>query len=376
VIESGLSICALLVVAACENPPIGEPAGNADTLRLVGSPIPTGPAPSKVAVGDLTGDGDADLLVTVTDADRVLLLRGDGSGRFRDASEFPAGENPVDVALGDLDGDGDLDAVIANHETDYLTTLENDGRGGLAPFPESPLTVELGPHPHAVLLSDLDRDGHLDLLVDDRQGEAVLIYAGDGKGGFDRPPTRVAVGGDPYRGMVLGDLNGDGFLDLVTPNATEVAVTLSDAAGGFDPPRGIPADRPFEVGLGNMDGDGALDLIVAEEPGRVRVLGGRRDGTFGDEPMVEIRWAPGAKAVAPGDIDGDGLSDAAVTSWDSNEALILFGGRSGIRQGFVEGGENPWGVALADLDGDGGAEILVLDNTGGMLRIYSNGPDD
>jgi hypothetical protein len=80
--------------------------------------------------------------------------------------------------------------------------------------------------------------------------------------------------------------------------------------------------------------------------------------------------------VAPGDIDGDGLSDAAVTSWDSNEALILFGGRSGIRQGFVEGGQNPWGVALADLDGDGGAEILVLDNTGGMLRIYSNGPDD
>ena len=375
-IESGLACVALLALAVCDPPRPDESIGIADTLRLLAGPIATGPAPSKVAIGDLTGDGHADLLVTVSDADRILVLRGDGTGRFRSFEEIPGGEKPVDLALGDLDGDGDLDVAIANHETDYVTLLANDGEGGLYPYSHSPLHLELGPHPHAVLLSDLDRDGNLDLLVDDRQGEAILILSGDGRGRFGMPPERVDVGGDPYRGMVLGDLDGDGALDLVTPNAGEAAVVMGLEAGRFATPRGIPADRPFEVGLGDMNGDGALDLLIAEEPGRVRVLRGLGSGMFEDEPLFETRWAAGAKAVAVGDIDGDGLADAAVTNWNSPEALVLFGAEQDINRTFVEAGGNPWGVSVADINGDGPAEILVLDNTGNALRVYSNGRKD
>ncbi len=375
-IGPGLTCVALLAGAACNQPCIGDPVGSVDTLRLLAGPIPTGPAPSKVAVGDLTGDGHADLLVTVTDADRILLLRGDGTGRFTSFEQFPGGEKPVDLALGDLDGDGDLDVAIANHETDYVTLLANDGRGDLEPLPGSPLRIELGPHPHAVLLADMDRDGNLDLLVDDRQGEAIVILSGDGRGRFAGLPERVDVGGDPYRGMVLGDLNGDGALDLVTPNAAEVAVMMGAGAGRFDPPRGIAADRPFEVGVGDMNGDGAPDLLIAEEPGRIRVLGGLRDGRFGDEPLFEIGFAPGAKAVGVGDIDGDGFADAGITSWNSNDALVLFGGPDGFRSEVAAAGENPWGVSVADLTGDGRAEIFVLDNTGHALRVYSSRSDD
>jgi hypothetical protein len=343
----------------------------ADTLRLIGGPASLREAPSAVAAGDLTGDGIPDLLITNTDDGTVTLLVGDGSGRFPRRVSIPAGENPVDLALGDLDGDGDLDAAIANHETDYITLLRNDGLGGLESFESSPRHLDLELHPHAVVLSDLDHDGHPDLLVDDRRGESILLLTGAGNGRFELDVVRIAVGGDPYRGMALADLNDDGRLDLVTPNGDEVAIMLRTADGGFAAPVGIPADRPFEVRVGDLDGDGRADLVIATEPGPVRVLSGLGDGTFRDEPFFEERWASGAKAVAIGDFDGDAIDDAAITNWNSDDVLILFGGREGIRAERVPGGENPWGVGAADLTGDGRDELLVLDNTGDALRVYT-----
>ena len=347
-----------------------------DTLRLVGSTISLGEAPSAAVAGDLTGDGLPDLLITNTDDGTVTLLVGDGSGQFPLRKSFSGGENPVDLALGDLDGDGDLDAAVANHETDYVTLLRNDGQGGLEPFSHSPRHLDLGLHPHAVLIADLDLDGHPDLLVDDRRGEAILLLRGAGDGGFDLDVVRFSVGGDPYRGMTLADVNLDGHLDLITPNRDEVAIVIRKNDGGFAAPEGIPADRPFEVRVGDLDGDGVPDLVVATEPGLVSLLGGNGDGTFLAEPVFELRWAAGAKAVAIGDFDGDGIDDAAVTNWNSHDVLVLFGGSDGIRTARVPGGENPWGVAAADLTGDGVAELLVLDNSGDALRVYSAGPVD
>lgn len=349
------------------------PAQPADTLRLIAGPMRPGAAPSSVAAGDLDGDGRTDLLITNSEDGTVALLAGDGAGGWTAIRVIPAGENPVDVALGDLDHDGDLDAAIANHETDYVTLLANDGTGRLAPFEGSPLRLDLAPHPHAVELSDLDGDGRLDLLVDDRGGEAILLLRGGGDGTFPSRDLRIAVGGDPYRGMFLADLDGDGRTDLTTPNPEEVAVVLRTPGGGFAPPVGIPASGPFEVGAGDLDGDGALDLVVAEEPGPVRILVGRGDGGFRTEPWFEVRWAPGAKAVAIGDFDGDGTDDAAVTNWNSRDALVLYGSRDGVRTQLVEGGENPWGIGAADLTGDGADELLVLDNTGDALRVYGLG---
>ena len=370
----GVLLTAALAGGASQSSARVSPAS--DTLRLVGSPISLGEAPSAAVAGDLTGDGLPDLLITNTDDGTVTLLVGDGSGRFPRRRTFSAGENPVDLALGDLDGDGDLDAAVANHETDYVTLLRSDGQGGLEPFSQSPRHLDLDLHPHAVLIADLDLDGHPDLLVDDRRGEAILLLRGAGDGRFDLDVLQFSVGGDPYRGMVLADLNLDGHLDLITPNREEVAIVLRVNDGGFAEPVGIPADRPFEVRVGDLDGDGVPDLVVATEPGPVSVLGGKGDGTFRAEPVFEQRWAAGAKAVAIGDFDGDGIDDAAVTNWNSHDVLVLFGGSNEVRTARVPGGENPWGVTAADLTGDGAAELLVLDNSGDALRVYSAGPVD
>jgi hypothetical protein len=347
----------------------GDPA-SADTLRLLGEPVAIAPDLSSVASGDLTGDGRIDLLLTRRGG--VTLLVGDGSGRFVRRQGAEAGENPVDVAVGDLDGDGDLDAAVANHETDYVTLLANDGRGGLSAYPGSPLHLELAPHPHAVELRDMDGDGRVDLLVDDRRGEAILLLPGRADGSFAAETRRIDVGGDPYRGLALVDLDGDGWTDVVTPNGSAVAIVRRTEEGGYEPPRLLAAPGPFEVGAADLDGDGRPDLVVAGEPGTVRVVRGAGAGPFRDDPWFELRWSPGAKAVATGDFDGDGFGDAAITNWEEPEALVLFGGEGGIRTQRVPGGENPWGVGAADLDGDGRDELLVLAYTGGELRVYSS----
>jgi len=212
-------------------------------------------------------------------------------------------------------------------------------------------------------------------MVDDC-GEAILLVRGAGDGRFDLDVVQFSVGGDPYRGMTLADVNLDGHLDLITPNRDEVAIVLRVNDGGFAAPEGIPAVGPFEVRVGDLDGDGLPDLVVATEPGLVSLLGGKGDGTFLAEPVFEQRWAGGAKAVAIGDFNGDGIDDAAVTNWNSHDVLVLFGGSDEIKTARVPGGENPWGVAAADLTGDGAAELLVLDNSGDALRVYSAGPVD
>jgi hypothetical protein len=350
-------------------------AEQAPDLFVLAARLTVGEAPSAVAAGDMNGDGHQDLVVANTVSGTVTVLRGQGTDEFTIVDDSPAGENPVDLALGDLDQDGDLDVAVANHETLYLTLLLNDGSGGLEPADQSPLSVDIGPHPHAVLASDLDLDGHLDLLVDDRVGESIIVLHGLGAGAFAQSATRIAVGGDPYRGMALGDLNGDGRSDLVTPNRSEIAVVLGTSDTDFGEPRTISADRPFAVAIGDLNGDEALDLILATEPGTVRVHRGDGKGFFSSDTWFEMEMPSGAKGIAVGDFNADGRSDAAIQNFSTSGVLILLGAEEEIRTSEVAGGENPWGLAVADLNADGRDDLVVLDYSGRAARVYLAVPE-
>jgi hypothetical protein len=347
-------------------------------------------APSDVALTDLNGDGHVDAVVA---ASRLHVLLGDGTGELREGGTVDAGANPAGLSFGDVNGDGVPDLAVANHETHQVTVLLGDGAGGLEPAPGSPITVALEPHPHAVVLADLDGDGRLDLLVDDRRGEAVLVLRGAGDGRFEQPGTAIPVGGDPYRGMVAADIDGDGALDLLTPNPRDVGVRLASgrgaapaggggrqlaldeapAAGGdrplaFDEAPPVPAPGPFSLGVADLTGDGALDLVVASEnDGFVRLFAGDGAGGFGPaEDSVAIAPSEGL-AVATGDVNGDGVADAVVTSYTSPTVAIMLGGET-IRRATVEATVNPWGLDLADMNGDGIDDPVIADQGAG--RVY------
>ena len=324
------------------------------------------------AAADFDNDGDQDLVAG--GEPQLAIFLNDGTGVLAAFSQVPGGTQPDHFALADLDEDGHIDIAIANHDTDHLTILLGDGQGAFQAAPNSPLRIEVSPHPHVVRAVDFDTDGHLDLVVDHRDGEGVLILRGLGDGEFEMPGTLVGVGGDPYRGFAVGDINGDGLPDLLTPNPSEVGVLINASQGqiAFTQASPVAAEAPFAVELGDINGDGRLDLIGASDEGSplVWLFLGDGQGGFAVAGESPLRFAPGGKNIVVGDFNGDGAQDAAVASYMHPDVMVLLGGAAGILTGYLPGGEHPWGLAAADFDGDGKDDLVIADDGAGRAVVY------
>jgi hypothetical protein len=119
-----------------------------------------------VAIGDMNGDGNPDL-VAIDDSSftgpQLTIILGTGDGHFGVKMNFPLRFEPSSIKLGDVNGDGNLDVVIANPEVGSVTVLLGDGRGGFAPQGRTDYAVGLGPL--SLDLGDLERDGDLDIVT-------------------------------------------------------------------------------------------------------------------------------------------------------------------------------------------------------------------
>jgi hypothetical protein len=365
---SALFVASLALCAACPR----QQAAPADEAPPVRRTVLEVDGPTDVALGDLDGDGHTDAVVA---AAGLHVLLGDGTGSLRQVGTVDDIANPNGIALGDANGDGVPDIGVANHDTEHVTVLLGDGAGGFDLAPGSPLVAGVEPHPHAVLWADLDGDGHQDLLVDHRNGHAVLALRGVGDGSFERPGIAIPVGGDPYRGMALADVDGDGRADLLTPNEREVAVRLAASGGdggdfAFVEAPSVAVPGPFSIGVVDLNADGALDLVTASErDGFVRLFPGDGAGGFG--PATDsVRIVPSeGVALATGDVNGDGVGDAVVTSYTSPTVVVMLGGAT-IGRATFEASRNPWGLDVADVDGDGRADAVVADEGAGRVYLF------
>ncbi len=389
---TGIWTCSLAACARTPRPLAQAPVAPARTPVAVATPSPSAAPPgpivamadarftvttlpvesATIAAADLNGDGHQDLVVG--GQPEIVIYLGDGTGRLTPATRAPGGEEPNDFALADLDGDGHLDIAVANHDTDYLTVLLGGGDGGFLPAIWSPIRLIVRPHPHVVRAADLDGDGHVDLVVDDRDGEGVLVLRGLGGGPLATPGISVPVGGDPYLGLALGDLNGDGRLDLVTPNPDHAGVLLGAVGAeiAFVPAAPVPATAPFAVALGHFDDDEHLDLLTAADEGSALVELFLGDGRGGFAPAADspFRFVPGGKNIVVGDFNGDGSDDAVVSSYHAREVLVLLGGPAAMKVGPLAGGEHPWGLAAADFNEDGRDDLVVVDDGAGRATLY------
>lgn len=341
-------------------------------VEFVRQSVTVGAGQKEATAADVDRDGRPEWLLAGNDS--LTVLRGGEDGTVIVQGRVPAGSSPTGPDAADLDGDGHLDVAIANHNTPYVTLLRGDGGGGFRPFPDSPLTVDVDPHPHAVRAADLDADGHADLVIDHRGAEGLLILRGTGDGTFESSGTVVPVGGDPYRGMAVGDLNGDSALDLVTPNPDGVGVLIGDNPGELAFTRDALATQagPFAVALADVNADGALDVIAALDEGasHVQVFLGDGQGAFREAAESPFDLAPGGKQIATGDVNGDGAADAVIVGWNASEVLILLGGAPSIRAVRLPDAENSWGPAVADLNGDGADDLLIPDAASDQAILY------
>jgi hypothetical protein len=279
-------------------------------------------------------------------------------GLFRHARlDFPeAGEGPA--ALGDLDGDGLLDAVVTRELSFYgdgINVLLGRGDG----------TFERGMHllpdtrTEGLALGDIDGDGLLDLVA--ARYWDVAVYPGQGDGTFG-PETVIPLDDSGYRFLAVHDLDRDGALDLITLRSFfqggTVVVILGRGDGSFDPPTFYEAGfGASDLEIGDVDRDGAADLVVSNTADRnLSLLLGNGDGTFASGGIVDVLVEGGAGL---GDVDGDGFLDLAVSG---DQLYLLRGTGDGSfsePEVLGESCSSPPAPFVGDLDGDGIADILL-----------------
>ncbi len=284
-----------------------------------------------VAAGDFNGDGNLDLAVTGlgTTNGTVTILLGNGDGTFTPASGSPltVGIAPNSVAVGDFNGDGKLDLAVPNAGDNTVSILLGNGNGSFTAASGSPFQV--GPEPFSVGLGDFNGDGNVDLAVLSfgATNGTVGILLGNGDGTFTPFSGGPLTVGNSPTSVTVGDFNGDGKLDLAVPSrgSNTVSVLLGNGYGSFTAAPGSPVPvsaSTVAVAVGDVNGDGNLDLAVATGYGEsVSVLLGKGDGTFSAASDFGVDNFPDFVAMA--DFNGDGRMDLAVVNGASNSVSIL-----------------------------------------------------
>jgi hypothetical protein len=350
--------------------------------------IPAGRGPRWITVADVNHDGSPDLLVADAEGETITVLLGDGNGQFRQASgsPVPAGHLPNDIAVADMNGDGNLDLVIANHQSPYLTILLGDGKGGFHPAPGSPFDVHSTPHPHGVAVADFNGDGKPDAVTDSWGNNQIELLLGDGKGGLGVPGRYFAVGHRPYERLRSADFNHDGLPDVVTTNLDDGTVTilLGDGEGGFRNAPGSPFQagaKPWQVFVDDVDGDGNADLVIIPYQrdiagvfeDAVTVLLGDGKGAFRPMPgsPLPLGNCRGANSVAAGDLRGNGKHAIVVACAESRNLMLFERGADSRFAATSIPAKGGWGaVAMARLTRDRSSELITADPDDGTITIY------
>jgi hypothetical protein len=264
-------------------------------------------------LGDVNGDGKLDIVTSHGDwsvPGSVGILLNAGDGTFHSRQEYPVGYHPMHLAVGDVNGDGRNDIVTAN-QSGSVTVLQNTGNGV---FTRRDYAV--GPwESWGLALGDVNGDGKLDIVTTAGfYRVVVLLNAGDGTFG-----SRQDYNSGYVMSVALGDVNGDSHLDIVTAGSNNVGVFLNAGDGTFGNRQDYYVGREdfscdvWGVALGDINGDGKLDIVatIYLEPEYFSVLYNQGDGTFGNRQDYE----PGGLVTATvGDVNNDGYADVVATN--------------------------------------------------------------
>jgi len=254
---------------------------------------------------DFDRDGNADIAVANTSSDSVSIVLGNGDGTFAPQQEVPVGGDVRGIAVLDVDGDGDTDIVNTNFSGPAaFSLLVNDGTGMFA------APVFFGPPGSgewALAAADMNGDRIMDLVSAEQQGSGIVsVYAGNGDGTFSLVSTRAA-GGAIWM-LTTGDVDGDGNEDVAavgSANDTGV-ILLGDGAGGLGAPSTVATDPfPLATDLGDIDGDGDLDWITSSFAGNWFLFGNDGSGGFSFRRQFAAPNAASCALMLDADNDGD-----------------------------------------------------------------------
>ena len=394
--------------------------------------FPTVNTPNSVIVGDFNGDGKSDL--AVADYSAVSVLLGNGDGTFQSQIEYTIGTYTPDLAAADFNGDGKLDLAVASQTDSSVVVLLGKGDGTFSAGPvipvlnppqkiivadfngdkkldvatvnstdvmgssynsvsvllgkgdgtfASPIEYPMDGATFSIAAGDFNGDGKLDLAVGN-PGLAVLsILVGNGDGTF-QAPVNYGSGTGNYvaSSLVIGDLNGDGKLDIASCGGSQVSVFLGNGDGTFQTHvnYGEGGSDAGWLTAADFNGDGKLDLAVSNGYGggypvpTISVLLGKGDGTF--QPYVDYFTGGQPYSVTASDLNGDGKPDL-VSATAANSVMVLIGKGDGTfsKPGEYVGGSVPMGVTSGDFNADGKPDLAVANRGDNTVSVFLGGGD-
>jgi hypothetical protein len=332
-----------------------------------------------VASGDVNGDGRLDLVATdsnsLTGEIKVRVLLGNADGTFTAGPVLipplnplnPSETVPAKLALADLRHVGVPDLVLVYQGYIHVVgVFRNDGHGVFG----DPTFLSV-PSAESVALGDLNGDGWPDLVATVFAGpgnaQPIVVALNNGDGTFGTPVPYGDINTALCKGVALADLNHDGNLDVIVTHFDGVGVLLGDGHGHLDTQVNYSCNPRVGQGGGEMviddfDGDGRLDVAVETGGnGTVDVFRGNGDGTL--NPKVSYSSGFGALSnIATADVNGDGVLDFVVTFQDNPGGLAVLLGNGDATfsspQHYSPGGIYYWAL-INDFNGDGWPDLAI-----------------
>ena len=230
-----------------------------------------------------------------------------------------------------------------------------------------------GTHPTMPLVIDVNHDGNLDVVVANGGSGDISVYLGDGYGGFASASGSPFSAGQNCADIAAADFNSDGNVDLAVANhgIKTVTVLLGNGRGQFalapGSPFGVESNpHPHGIAVGDFDGDKKMDIAIDSwAENKVLVLSGKGDGTFqtpgvkldvGKMPYQRLRSA---------DLNEDGNTDIITSNFESSSVSVLLGdGHQRFTRRDFSVPANPFGIAIADINGDKHQDIVIVHYSG------------